>query len=108
MHDPPRHRLGLPQGLVIAEIDPARIGDHRHRHPALVRRVPRQSLEEFDAGIAERLGICHHVRLRDRHEVSRIEHRADLQHMIHRPALRLPHCASQHRLLFFAEPHCVA
>jgi hypothetical protein len=53
--------------------------------------------EPFDPGLAQRLGVGHDVRLRNRQEIARAEIAAELQLMLYRPAARRPQCAAEHR-----------
>ena len=100
-----RHLLRLAERPVVREIDAAGVGQHRHGDAALRFGMGRKSFQERHAGLAQRFRVRHHVRLGDGHEVFRIEHAADLDHVFHRPAPGLAHLPGQHGPLFVVQLH---
>ena len=80
-----RHPLALPKPAIDREIDAARVGDRRHPHPPLRFRRSGEPFEKAHPGLAQGLGIGHHVRLRHRHKIGRVEEFADRDLMRDRP-----------------------
>ena len=99
------HRVGLLEALVGGEIEPARVGDGGDAHAPLSLGRRRQPFEPGDAGLAQALGVGHHVRLADGHEVGRIEELADGDLVTHGPLAHGPQLARQHGPLFLGQAH---
>ena len=99
------HGLALAEPLVDLHIETARIGQGRDPDPPLAVGGAGEAFEKADTGLAERLGVGHDVRLRDRHEIGRVEELADRDLMRDGPASRFAELAGQHGPLFVAEAH---
>jgi hypothetical protein len=99
------HGVGLFEALVVAKVDTARIGDHRDAHASFGLGTGGHIFEELDAGLAQRFGVGHDVRLGDFDEIGGVEKLADTHHVFDRPAPRLAELAGQHGLLLFVEFH---
>ena len=86
----------------MAEIDAARVGNHRDAHAAVFGRLRGHLFEKGYPGFTQRFGVGHNMRLGNRHEIGRVEKTPDLHHVFHRPATRLAHFAIAHGLFFVA------
>ena len=100
-----RHPLALPKPAIDREIDAARVGDRRHPHPPLRFRRSGEPFEKAHPGLAQELGIGHHVRLRHRHKIGRVEEFADRDLMRDRPTPNRAKIAGQHRPFLVGQSH---
>ncbi len=87
------------------KVGAARVGNGGNPHASRGCRQRRQPLEPFDAGLAQRFGVGHHVGRRDRDEVPRAEIVADLDLVLDRPLRRRAELADAQRFLFGGQIH---
>ena len=98
------HVLALAEPLIDLHVETARIGQGRDPDPPFAFGAG-EAFEKAHAGLAERLGIGHDMRLRDRHQIGRVEEFADRDLMRDGPASRFAELAGQHGPFFVGEAH---
>ena len=99
------HGLGLAQRVVVVEVDPARVGDHRDGDAALVFGQGGEAFHQLHASEPDRFRVGHHVGLTHLDHVGGVEHAPDLKLVLDGPAARRTQLAGQHGLGARGELH---
>ena len=93
-----RHRLGLPQWIVVIQINATRVCDHWYCDTSLSLWQSSESLDQFNTGHTDGFRISHHMCLTHFHHIRSVEHTPYLHLMLKRPASSRPHFTGEHGL----------